>query len=154
MPLDVEVLFSELVRLETEVWSAVDERLTAEHELPLTWFEPLRVVQQVPGCRLSDIVDALGISVGGASKLVDRLQAAGLCERVTDPTDRRSPVINLTSQGTRVVQNARRTFRRELRRLLVDKVDEQALEVLLATVSSLRSQFVGRPNPQTAGTPT
>jgi len=141
MPVDVEELFSELVRLETELWSAVDTRLRSAHDLPLSWFEPLRVVQQTPDCRLSDIVDALGITVGGASKLVDRLQAAGLCERSIDPSDRRSSVIALTPAGTRVVDAARETFRRELGSVLLGRVDEGSLADLLATVGRLRGQF-------------
>ena len=141
MPVDVEELFSELVRLETELWSAADSRLQADHGLPLSWFEPLRVAQETPGCRLSDIVDALGITVGGASKLVDRLQAAGLCERVVDPSDRRSSVIELTPHGGRVVDAARETLRDELRGLLLARVDEDSLATLLAIVDRLRSQF-------------
>jgi DNA-binding MarR family transcriptional regulator len=147
VPVDVEDVFSELVRLETQLWSAVDMRLRSAHDLPLSWFEPLRVVQDTPGCRLSDIVDELGITVGGASKLVDRLQAAGLCERAIDPSDRRSSVIALTPTGTRVVDAARETFRRELASLLRGPVDEGSLADLLATVGRLRRQFADRPRP-------
>jgi DNA-binding MarR family transcriptional regulator len=147
MPVDVEEVFSELVRLETQLWSAADARLRSAHDLPLSWFEPLRVVQDTPGCRLSDIVDALGITVGGASKLVDRLQAAGLCERAIDPSDRRSSLIALTPAGTRVVDAAHVTFRRELGSLLLGQVDEDSLVDLLSTVGRLRSQFDDPPRP-------
>ena len=151
MSVDVEEVFSALVRLETELWSAADSRLRDAHDLPLSWFEPLRVVQQTPRCRLSDIVDALVITVGGASKLVDRLQAAGLCKRVIDPSDRRSPVIELTAMGARAVEDAHVTFRRELRSLLLGRVDEDSLADLVATVGRLRSQFTERPHPADYG---
>lgn len=147
MPVDVEELFSELVRLETQLWSAADARLRSAHDLPLSWFEPLRVVQDTPECRLSDIIDALGITVGGASKLVDRLQAAGLCERAIDPSDRRSSVIALTPEGTRMVDAARETFRRELASLLRSGGDDDSLADLLATVRRLRSQVADPSRP-------
>ena len=34
---DLKVLFSELVRFETDLWNAVDARLRSEHGLQLTW---------------------------------------------------------------------------------------------------------------------
>ena len=35
---DLKVLFSDLIRFETDLWNAVDARLRSEYDLPLTWF--------------------------------------------------------------------------------------------------------------------
>jgi DNA-binding MarR family transcriptional regulator len=51
-------------------------------------------------CRVFDINEQLSITVG-ASKLVDRIEAAGLCRRRVNPDDRRSRFIELTPAGRR-----------------------------------------------------
>ena len=35
-PAELAVVFSDLVRLETDLWGLVDQRLRQEHELPLS----------------------------------------------------------------------------------------------------------------------
>jgi hypothetical protein len=44
-------LFGQMIRFETELWNAVDRRLRAGHDLPLTWFEPMTPLSEIPqGC--------------------------------------------------------------------------------------------------------
>src|SRR5229473_1010714 len=93
---DLKVLFSDLIRFETDLWNAVDARLRSEHDLPLTWFEPMQVMSKYTACRVLDIKEELSITVGGTSKLVDRIEAAGLCRRRANPDDRRSQIIEVT----------------------------------------------------------
>lgn len=47
---DLKALFSELVRLETELWNAVESRLRSEHGIPLPFFEFMRVISGRPRC--------------------------------------------------------------------------------------------------------
>ncbi len=109
-------LFHDLIRFETELWSAIDERLLAEVGLPLSWFEPMTVIDENASCRVNDIADALSITVGGTSKLVDRLERAGLCVRRANPDDRRSSLISLTPAGERRLAEAAVVFDDELAR--------------------------------------
>ena len=96
---DVDALFSDLVRLETELWNRVEGRLQRSHGVPLAWVEVMRVVAWTLDCRVLDVARALSITVGGASKVVDRVEAAGLCRREPNPSDGRSNVIRLTESG-------------------------------------------------------
>ena len=91
--------FDNLVRFETELWTAVDQRLRIEHDLPLSRFEPMQIIDRLGSCRVFDIAEALAITVGGTSKLVDRIEAAGHCRRKSNPTDKRSSLIELTPEG-------------------------------------------------------
>ena len=75
---DLKTIFNELIRLGTDVWNAVDARLRSEHDLQLTWFEPMQVMSRHTACRGLDIAGELSITPGGTSKLVDRIEAAGL----------------------------------------------------------------------------
>ena len=136
---DLKVLFSELIRFETELWNAVDARLRSEHDLQLTWFEPMQVMSKHTGCRVFDIKEELSITVGGASKLVDRIEAAGLCRRRPNPDDMRSQIIELTPAGRRLLAKATKSFEDELRTRLESVVTGRALDQLVATLTRVRA---------------
>ncbi|MCV7137255.1 winged helix-turn-helix transcriptional regulator [Mycobacterium hodleri] len=137
MGVELAGLFSELVRLETELWNAVDARLRADFDLPLPWFEPMQVIARVPSCRVFDIATDLSITVGGTSKLVDRLEAAGHCARVPNPDDRRSSVIELTPSGRRLLAKASTAFEDELQ-VRIGSVSTRQLQQFESTVVALR----------------
>ena len=99
MPVDVSALFGDLVRLETELWSRVERLVQEHHGVPLAWVEIMLVVATTDDCRVREIAGSLSITVGGASKVVDRIEAAGLCRRQPNPADGRSSLIRLTEKG-------------------------------------------------------
>jgi len=136
---DLKELFNDLIRFETDLWNAVDTRLRNDHDLPLTWFEPMQVMARQKACRVFDIKRELSITVGGASKLVDRIEAAGLCRRLANPGDRRSRVIQLTPAGRRLLARATRSFEDELQARLEFVVSQRALDQLAATLVRLRA---------------
>jgi MarR family transcriptional regulator, organic hydroperoxide resistance regulator len=85
---DLRRVFDDLIRFEIQLWNAVDARLRSEFGLPLSHFEPMSVMDRQPGCRVYDIATELGITTGGTSKLVDRIEASGYCRRLPNPADR------------------------------------------------------------------
>jgi MarR family transcriptional regulator, organic hydroperoxide resistance regulator len=138
-PPDLKHLFSELVRLETELWDAVASRLRADHGLPLQQFEFMQVIARIPNCRVQDIAAEISITVGGTSKIVDRIEAAGHCARSANPSDRRSSILKLTPEGERLLAAATVTFEEELRARLGSAVPDRALAQLTSTLSKLRA---------------
>jgi DNA-binding MarR family transcriptional regulator len=135
---DLRRLFNNIIRFEIELWNAVDARLKSEFDLPLTHFEPMSVIDRLPGCRVYDIATDLGITTGGASKLVDRIEASGYCRRLPNPADRRSSLLELTPEGQRVLNEAGVAFDEELQRLLGSAVPERTLRQFAATLTRLR----------------
>ena len=131
-------LFGEMIRFQTELWNAVDRRLRASHDLPLSWFEPMQVIHQLGGCRVNDIAEELSITVGGTSKLVDRIENAGHCGRLPNPADRRSSLIKLTPGGTKLLAEATVSFEAELDRRF-GAVSSRALSQLGSTLARLRA---------------
>jgi DNA-binding MarR family transcriptional regulator len=84
---DLRSVFNDFIRFEIELWNTVDARLKHDFGLPLTQFEPMSVIDRVPGCRVYDIAAELLITTGGASKLVDRIEANVTAEDCrTQPT--------------------------------------------------------------------
>ncbi len=92
-----------------------------------------------PGCRVIDIADALSITIGGTSKLVDRIQNAGWCERSPNLNDGRSSTIRLTRSGRRLLTAARRTFTDEVGMRLGEPLSTSELQRFAATVHRLRA---------------
>ena len=135
---DVKTFFHELVYFQVELWDAVGARLREECGLPLTWFEIMDFLARVPGARVQDIAAAFSISVGGTSKVIDKLEAGGYCGRRPNPADRRSSVIELTDQGRVSLEQAGAVFDRELAARIGSAVSKKELGQALETIAALR----------------
>lgn len=136
---DLRQVFNDLIRFEIELWNAVDARLKRDFGLPLTHFEPMSVMDRLPRCRVYDIASELGITTGGTSKLVDRIEASGYCRRLPNPDDRRSSLLELTPEGRRMFAEAGKAFDHELQLRLGAAVPERTLRQFAATLARLRA---------------
>jgi DNA-binding MarR family transcriptional regulator len=107
---------SDLIRAQIVLWNGVDARLRVEHGLSLAFFESLYFTSQAPGgsLRVGDLAAELRVTVGGTSKLVDRIVAAGLLVRTVDPDDRRAARVSLTPSGERALRAATGTYEDEV----------------------------------------
>jgi DNA-binding MarR family transcriptional regulator len=90
-------------------------------------------------CRVQDIAEELSITIGGTSKLVDRIEAAGHCRRRPNPADRRSSLIELTPAGRRLLAKATEAFDDELQARLGAAVSERSLQQFSTTLAKLRA---------------
>jgi DNA-binding MarR family transcriptional regulator len=111
---------TDLIRLEIALWDRVDTRLRGSHELPLAFFESLLFISRARagGMRVSELARALRVTVGGTSKLVDRIESAGLIARDVDPDDRRASRVTLTTAGKRKLTAATKTYDAEVAGIL------------------------------------
>ena len=69
---------------------------------PLTWYDVLAALRDAPeesGLRQVDLAERVLLSHSGLSRLLDRIEAKGLVERVRCPGDRRSLNLVLTPEG-------------------------------------------------------
>ncbi|MEV6549994.1 MarR family transcriptional regulator [Streptomyces sp. NPDC051597] len=87
----------------TSLWSL------AAHEAPvrlsLHQLRALRVLQAAPELNLTGLADRLDIGLPTASRLCDRLEAAGLLERTLHPHSRREVRLSLTPHGGHVLRD-------------------------------------------------
>ena len=69
----------------------------------MQWFEVLLRLARTPGGRLrmSDLAAQTTLTASGLTRVVDRLEDAGLVKREACPTDRRSTYAVLTAEGPR-----------------------------------------------------
>lgn len=90
-----------LTRTHAAVTQRLQEALAQGDYPPLPWYEVLAAVAEAPDrrMRMGDLAEALVITRGGLTKLVDRLVKAGLLERTFCETDRRVSYATLCPAG-------------------------------------------------------
>jgi DNA-binding MarR family transcriptional regulator len=111
---------SDFIRLEIALWNRIDTALKRAHDLPLAFFESLFFIAQsrAGSLRIGDLARLLCISQGATSKLVDRIEQAGLLRREPDADDRRASRVVLTDTGRQTLAAASTTYAAELAALL------------------------------------
>ena len=111
-------LFSTLVGAELRAWNAVESALSkAGNELTLGRFLVLRTVRDTPACRIQEVAESQGITLGAASRLVDRLHRDGLLNRTPCEHDRRATILTVTDQGLADLEEASVIVEKEQERL-------------------------------------
>jgi DNA-binding MarR family transcriptional regulator len=149
---DLRQVFDDLVRFETMLWAAVDDRLREESSVTLASLNVMQIIDATPSCRVLDIAQALAITVGGTSQAVDRLEKAGWCVRRPHPTDRRSSIVALTPSGEEVLSRAAPVFDDELDRLLRAPLADSDLGHLADGLRKLRRSAAAGPAASVATT--
>lgn len=132
-------VFDDLIRFEIELWNAVNARLRDEIDLPLGRFQAMEVIARLETCRIHDIAADMVITVGGASKLVDRIEASGHCIRQPNPDDRRSSLITLTPAGSAVLDAATTCLKAELHHRIGSVLSPPELQQMGTSLARLRS---------------
>lgn len=125
-----------------EVYRLISDRLAevlAPFDLAITDYRALRFCSGGP-VRATDLTRLLGLTPSGGTELIDRLERRQLVKRSENITDRRSVLVVLTLEGSRLVASARAARRAYLRRLSRSMSPErqarlkEELEVLRNTV--------------------
>lgn len=93
--------------------------------------------------RMSDIADRLVLSRGGTTKVIDRLEQAGLVERSTDPTDRRALVVAITPDGLAMLDQTRAVVDEALEELWARHLSDTEAETVLAVVDKVHESNPG-----------
>lgn len=130
--------FDDLVRCETRLYNAVNDKLRAEHGIVASQFEMLRYLRAHPMARVADIATAFAIGIGAASKGVDRHEAQGWVVRLPNPADRRSSLISLTDAGAALVADAEQTFHGLLEELITATLGAERVGAVGAALATLR----------------
>ncbi|WP_248962492.1 MarR family winged helix-turn-helix transcriptional regulator [Sphaerisporangium perillae] len=137
--IDLSGFFADLVRCETRLYNALNDRLRERHGIVTSQFEALRYLRDHPGSRVADLAAEFAIGIGATSKSVDRLEKQGWVVRQPNPSDRRSSLLALTNDGLKLVDAAEGTFTERLAELIGDTLDGPPMSTVAQTLSELRS---------------
>ncbi|GAA3735221.1 MarR family winged helix-turn-helix transcriptional regulator [Streptomyces tremellae] len=138
-PIDLPAFFADLVRCETRLYNALNDRLRERHTIVTSQFEFLRFLRDHPGSRVADLAAEFAIGIGATSKGVDRLEKQGWVRRRTNPSDRRSSLLDLTAGGRRLVGAAEATFTTALAELTADVLGGPSGPAAVQVLSELRA---------------
>ena len=132
MATDACTLFATLIDTEVRAWSAVESALSeAGNALTLGRF------LDTPACRIQEVAASQGITLGAASRLVDRLHRDGLLHRTPYEHDRRATILTVTEQGLAHLEEACAVVEKEQERLFapLSTVQREELTRCLALIA-------------------
>src|SRR3954469_1953665 len=111
---------------------ALDAELQAEHGLSLSSYEVLLLLSMAPmrRQRMSELANATLITLGGVTRLVDRLEREGLVRRERCPSDARGILAVLTDEGLQRLWAAPPAPRAGIRRLFLTHLTPSQQEEL------------------------
>ena len=91
-----------LLRLARELRKETEQVGVTARQVTLLW-----LIKRGPGLSLAELAAEEGITPPALSGHVDRLEAAGLIERVRSTSDRRRVGLRLTDEGERLLRRVR-----------------------------------------------
>jgi DNA-binding MarR family transcriptional regulator len=141
-------VFFDLTRVEMHLWDALEGALRAEIDVPLGRFEALLVMRRLGPCRVLDVSQELALSVGGTSKLIDKLETTGLCLRTPNPDDRRSSLITLSDDAFGIIDRGEAVIESTLRTRLGGHLSDDEIAALRSALRALRRAANVAPEPQ------
>jgi DNA-binding MarR family transcriptional regulator len=130
-----------LTRTHAAIVQRLQEVLSAADFPPLPWYEVLAAVAEAPEERrkMGDLAEALVITRGGLTKLVDRLVKAGLLERTFCETDRRVSYATLLPAGRDLLDEMRPVVIAELEVAFSANLSVGQAEELRETLDRVRA---------------
>lgn len=135
-----------LVEAHAALMARLEDELEAKRRVPLAWYEVLLRLSETPEGRLrmSDLAASVLLSKSGLTRLVDRMEAAGLVRRQTCPVDRRGAFAVITGEGRAAFRRAAAVHLRGIQEHFGRYLTEEEADALASILSRVR---------QAAGTP-
>ena len=102
--------------------------------VPLSWYEVLIFLFKGGDSerrQMSELAEALLMSRGGATRVIARMEEAGLVRREIPPENRRVTYAVLTDKGRETAERVRPVHEEAVRRYFSTAIDEDEAEVLL-----------------------
>lgn len=130
------------LRAHAHVVRQLERELADEQSMALTDYDVLVQLAAAGDHRLrmSELADGLLLSRSGATRLVDRLEAAGLVERVSCDTDRRGQWASLTDAGYARLRDASPTHLRGVASHFLDRLTDADLAELTRMLDRVLSE--------------
>ena len=95
------------LRAHASLTGRLEQELQSERDLPLAWYDVLLNLHEAGGSqRMQELARSVLLSKSGLTRLVDRMEAAGLLRREQSPSDRRGTLAVLTPEGKAALRRA------------------------------------------------
>lgn len=122
--------------------SAIETDLRNGGLVELTWYDVLVAVNSAPAGRLrmKELAGELVLTRSNATRLVDKLESAGLVERRTAEDDARGAVVMLTAAGRASLRRAWPVYAAGINRYFAAGVRDRELDVMASALSRIDSR--------------
>jgi DNA-binding MarR family transcriptional regulator len=112
--------------------------LEADAGIPMRWYDVLVQLEESPGgIPMNELADRILYSKSGFTRVVDRMEEAGLVSRVRPDHDRRSILVVLTEQGNETKERARRYHRDGIERHFSQHLSETETRALIRALEKI-----------------
>src|SRR3954470_22771655 len=129
-------------RLFFESALALTDLLDAELEhqvgLPMRWYDVLVHLEESPeGIPMNALAERILYSKSGFTRVVDRMEEAGLVRRVRPEHDRRTILVVLTDKGSETMERARRHHRDGIERHFSQHLTDTDIKALTRALEKI-----------------
>jgi DNA-binding MarR family transcriptional regulator len=116
----------------------LDSELEREAGIPLRWYDVLVQLEETPeGIPMNALADRILYSKSGFTRVVDRMEEAGLVRRVRPQHDRRSILVVLTDTGSDTMERARRYHRDGIERHFSQHLSQHEIKALTRALEKI-----------------
>src|SRR5262245_57277378 len=123
--------FYGMLQVNARIVERVGERMERETGLAPAWFEVLAQLYDGP-VRMGELAEHLTLSRGGATRLIARMEQAGLVEREIPKEDRRATYARITEAGLAAFERTQPIQAAVIEELFGRHIDDHQAAVLRA----------------------
>ena len=147
----------QLLEVHQRLTTDMDARLRSEHGLSLQWYDVLVQLTEAGGpLRMRDLADRTLFSRTECTRIVARMETAGLVTKRPDPDDGRGVYAELTPEGKKALREASRTHLADIERSFTSHLNERESTVIADALrriaSAARSAWRDLDEPHTTAT--
>jgi DNA-binding MarR family transcriptional regulator len=124
--------YTRLLRAHAATVRCLSGGLLEAHGLSINDYEALHALSQSPGgfMRRIDLARSLGLTPSGVTRLLEGLEAGGLVERASCPSDLRVTYARLTGAGAALLAEASRDHEESIAALLEESLSDEEITEL------------------------
>lgn len=117
----------------------LDAELEAAVGLPFRWYDVLVHLEEAGhGAPMNEVASRILASKSGLTRVIDKMEKAGLVRRERPEEDRRVVLVFMTEQGGKTLKEARRHHRDGIRRHFTSHLTAEELESLATMLEKVR----------------
>jgi DNA-binding MarR family transcriptional regulator len=117
----------------------LDAELQEERSISLRWYDVLVHLEEAEhGIRMNELASRILASKSGLTRVIDRMEEAGLVERRRPAQDRRVIEIVMTKSGQKALTNARSVHRRGIDEHFAQHLNERDFAALSRALEKVR----------------
>lgn len=121
----------------------MEQELEDHEQLPLTWYEVLLLLRESSDGRLRmhELAESRLLSRSAATRLIDRIEGAGLVRREASTTDRRGTFVVMTDAGLATLRKAAPVHVGGIEAHFARYVDDDEAETVAAVMNRVVEQL-------------